>query len=105
MGEPDSGPFSSAAGILRVNIELDEVQSEGFEEEVRRLVESDAPAPVLDLAGISFIPSYHIAGLRSAADECARSGRSMTVLAKRSVTMMLDKMGLGVLARLKTVDE
>jgi anti-anti-sigma factor len=101
-GKPE---FSYAAGVLRVNAELDEVDAASFEEEVERLVSADVAAPVLDLEGISFVPSYHVAGIRTAADKCARSGRSMTIRARRNVNMMLDRMGVGALARLHSTDE
>ncbi len=108
MGEPDgrrNAAFSYAAGVLRVNAELEGIDPATFEEEVERLISPDVPAPVLDLGGITFVPSYHVAGIRTAADKCARSGRSMTIRAKRNVSMLLERMGLGVVARLHTVDE
>ena len=105
MAEADGAAFSFTAGVLRVNRELDEIEAVTLEEEVRRLADSDVAAPVLDLGGVSYVPSYHIEGIRSAASRCTGSGRSMTVRARRNVTMMLDRMGLGAVARLKTVDE
>jgi anti-anti-sigma regulatory factor len=104
MADEEKGPFSHEVGILRVNRELDEVSAEQLEEAVDRLVSSDAAAPVLDLAGISFVPSYHVEGIRSAADKCLHKGRSLTVRAKGNVSVMLERMGLGAVARLANVD-
>jgi anti-anti-sigma regulatory factor len=93
-------PFSFAAGVLTVASELDTVSQVALEEEMTRLASPDVPAPVLDLAQISYVPSMHIPGIRLCADACARSGRQMTIRARRNVRIMLERMGLGLVARL-----
>ena len=101
---PEQRIFSVEAGILRVSRELDDISPEELAEELQRLVKSGATAPVVDLADISFLPSYHMNGIRAAAEEARRDGRSLTVRAKRSVTMMLERMGVGAVARLNSID-
>ena len=101
MGE--HGKFTVEAGILRVNKELDEIEAEEFAEAVARLVKSGAAAPVVDIEEASFIPSYQIDGIRSAAEEARRDGRSLTVRGRRSVIVMLERMGVGTVARLKPI--
>ncbi len=96
--------FTVEAGILHVSHELDDVPPEELEEEILRLVKSGATAPVVDLADISFLPSYHMNGIRAAAEEARRDGRTLTVRAKRSVTMMLERIGVGAVARLNSID-
>jgi hypothetical protein len=102
VGEQDERPFSVDAGVMRVNKELDEVEPEEFADAVRHLVRSGAAAPVLDIAGLNFLPSYHIDGIRAAAEEALHEGRSLTVLAKRNVGVLLERMGLGAVARVKS---
>ena len=102
MAEKETFPVE--AGILRVTRELDEIPPEELEEAVRRLIRSGAAAPVVDLADASFLPSYHIDGIRAAAEEARRDDRSLTVRARRSVVMMLERTGIGTVARLKSVD-
>ncbi len=96
--------FSVEAGILHVSVELDDIEPGELAEELLRLVKSGATAPVVDLADISFLPSYHMNGIRLAAEEARRDGRSLTVRARRSVTMMLERMGIGAVARLNSID-
>ncbi|MHC4503372.1 MAG: STAS domain-containing protein [Planctomycetota bacterium] len=102
MGEKEKFPVE--AGIMRVTHELDEVTPEELEEALQRLVKSGTPAPVVDLADASFLPTYHIGGIRSAAEEARRDERSLTVRARRSIVMMLDRSGVGTVARLKPIE-
>ena len=104
MTESQGQPFSVEAGVLRVNKELDEIEPEELEHAVRQLAKSGAAAPVLDLGGVSFLPSYHVNGIRTVADECIRDGRSLTVRAQKNVKTMLERMGLGAVARLKLAE-
>jgi len=96
--------FSIEAGILRVERELDEIEAEELAAAVGQLVRSDTAAPVVDLGGLSFLPSYHVSGIQEAATDCRRDGRSLTVVGTRGVIMMLERMGLGSVARLRAVD-
>ena len=102
MAERETFPVE--AGILRVTRELDEIPSEELEEVLRRLVGSGAAAPVLDLADASFLPSYHTTGIRVAAEEARRDDRTLTVRARRSIILMLERMGIGTVARLKSIE-
>jgi anti-anti-sigma regulatory factor len=99
----DDEAFSFDAGILCVNRELDEVAPAELEGALDRLVRGGAPAPVLDLGGLDYVPSRHVADIRAAADRCARGGRPLTIRARRNVAMMLERMGLGVVARVKAL--
>jgi len=96
--------FSIEAGILRVERELDEIDAEELATAVGQLVSSDTAAPVVDLGGLSFLPSYHVSGIQEAATDCRRDGRSLTIVGSRGVIMMLERMGLGSVARLKAID-
>ena len=100
----DEEDISLDTGILRVNKDLDELPPGKLEDALDRLVTSDAAAPVIDLGGIRYLPSRHVADIRSAADRCLHSGRSLTVRAKRNVATMLERMGLGAVARVKRSD-
>ncbi len=102
MGEPEKLPVE--AGILRVTRELDQIPSEELVEALQRLVRSGAAAPVVDLAEASFLPSYHVEGIRAAAEEARRDDRPLTVRARRSIVIMLERTGIGTVARLKLVD-
>ena len=95
--------FSVEAGILRVERELDEIEAEELAAAVKQLVRSGAAAPVVDLGDVSFLPSYHVSGLQAAASHCRQDGRSLTVVGGRGVIMMLERMGLGSVARLKAI--
>jgi hypothetical protein len=97
-------PFSVEAGVLKVNRELDDVDPEEFLAAMRQFVTSDVAAPVLDIGDKSFVPSYHIGGIRTVGDECVRNGRPLTVCARRNVKTLLERMGLGVILRLKVAD-
>jgi anti-anti-sigma regulatory factor len=99
----DADAFSFAAGVLSVNRDLDEVDPGELEEALDRLVTGGAPAPVLDLGGLNYVPSRHVVDIRAAADRCARGGRPLTIRARRNVAMMLERMGLGVVARVKSL--
>jgi len=96
--------FSLEAGILRVEKELDEIEADELSAAVKQLVRSGVAAPVVDLGDKSFLPSYHVSGIQEAASDCRRDGRSLTVVGSRGVIMMLDRMGLGSVARLKAID-
>lgn len=96
--------FSVEAGVLKVNKELDEISAEELLEAIRGLGTSGVEAPVLDLADISFLPSYHISGIRTAGDELIHKGRALTVFARRNVKTLLERMGLSAAVRLKSVD-
>ena len=98
----DEDAFSLDSGILRVNRELDEVEPEKLQEVLDQLVKA-ADAPVLDLAGISYVPSRNVADIQAAADRCLHSGRSLTIRSRRNVATMLERMGLGAVARVKAV--
>ena len=98
----DEGPYSLEAGILSFNRDLEELAPGRFQEALDRLVSGDAAAPVLDLGDIRFLPSQHVADIQAAADRCLRGGRSLTVFAKRNVATMLERMGLGAVARVKS---
>ncbi len=102
MAERETFPVE--AGILRVTRELDEIPAEELEEALQRLVRSGAAAPVVDLADASFLPSYHIDSIRTAAEEAQRDDRSLTVRARRSIVMMLERSGVGTIARLKALE-
>jgi anti-anti-sigma factor len=96
--------FSVEAGILRVGRELDEIEAEELAAAVRQLVRSGVAAPVVDLGDVSFLPSYHVSGIQAAASDCRHDGRSLTVVGSRGVIVMLERMGLGSVARLKAID-
>jgi len=96
--------FSVEAGVLKVNRELDEVDPEEFVSAIRQLARSGVAAPVLDLGDISFVPSYHISGIRAVGDECVREGRALTVCARKNVKVLLERMGLGAAIRLRSLD-
>jgi anti-anti-sigma regulatory factor len=100
----EHGKFSLEAGILRVERELDEIEAEELAAAVGQLVRSGVAAPVVDLGEVSFLPSYHVSGIQEAASDCRRDGRSLTVIGSRGVIMMLERMGLGSVARLKAID-
>ncbi len=97
--------FSVEVGILRVNKELDEIEAEEFAEAVVKLVKSGVAAPRVDIEESTFIPSYQIDGIRSAAEEARRDGRSLTVRGRRSVIVMLERMGVGTIARLREAEK
>lgn len=101
MAEPQKPSFSLEAGILRINGELDEVAPEELEHALRQLVNSGAAAPVLDLGEVTFLPSYHVNGIKAVAEECLKDGRSLIVRAPKNVKILLERMGLGVVAKLK----
>jgi hypothetical protein len=96
--------FQVDAGVLKINKELDEIDPEELVAALRQLARSGAAAPVLDLGGISFLPSYHVSGIRSIGDECVREGRALTVCAKKNVKTLLERMGLGAAVRLRAID-
>ena len=100
----EHGKFSVETGILRVERELDEIEAEDLAAAVRQLVRSGVAAPVVDLGNVSFFPSYHVSGIQEAASDCRRDGRSLTVVGSRGVIVMLERMGLGSVARLKAID-
>ena len=81
-----------------------EITPEELVDAVRQLVKSDVPAPVLDLDDVSYVPSYHMPGIREAAQEAMNNGRSLTVRGRRNVITVLERMGFAALARLKTAD-
>ena len=97
----DDESFSVDAGILSVNKDLDELAPGRFEGALDRLVRGSAAAPVLDLGDITYVPSRHVADIRAAAGRCLHGGRSLTIRAKGNVATMLERMGLGVVARVK----
>jgi anti-anti-sigma regulatory factor len=96
--------FSVDAGVLKVHRELDEVEPEEFLAQLKQFAKSETDAPVLDLGDISFLPSYHVNGIREAGDDFVRVGRSLTVCARRNVKKLLERMGLGAAIRLKSTE-
>jgi len=103
--ESDKKPnFSVDAGVLKVNGELDEIEPNEFLAQLKQYAESEVSAPVLDLGDISFLPSYHVNGIREAGDAFVREGRALTVCARRNVKKLLERMGLGASIRLKSTE-
>ncbi len=101
----DHNKFSLDAGILRVNMELDEIDPEELALAIEQLVKSGVAAPVVDIEEASFIPSCQVNGIRAAAEEARRDGRSLTVRGRRNAIIMLERMGVGAIARLKAIKE
>lgn len=97
--------FENRAGALHVNCELDEL---GADELLGVLTDyihqPDNPTPVLDLSDVSFVPSYHIPGLRTAAEGAKRMGETLTIRARKSTKVMLSRMGVDSLANLSVFE-
>ena len=106
MGEQSDKPsvFSVETGILKTNKELDEIDVDEFVAAMKSLVKSGAAAPAVDITNTSFLPSYHVNGIREVGEEAVRNGARLTVFAKSNVTKLLERMGLGASVRLKSVD-
>ena len=98
---PNEEDISLDAGTFRVNRDLDELAPGKLEDALDRLVTSDAAAPVIEFGEIRYLPSRHVADIHSAADGRPDSGRSLTIRAKSNVATMLERMGLGAVARVK----
>lgn len=97
--------FDNRAGALHVNCELDELGADELLDALAEYInQPNITTPVLDLTDVAFVPSYHIPGLRTAAEDARRMGETLTIRARKNTKVMLSRMGVDALANLSVAE-
>ena len=85
---------------LRVGADMDGIDQGEFGRALDEFVGSAGGELVVDLGATAFLPSCHVPAIQDAAMRCRRDGRELTVRGRRNVIILLEKMGVGTVAKL-----